>query len=267
VAFKVDCAREINWQEDAFSNLVLPAAQKSLIQALVQSHSSGDEKSNFDDFIQGKGKGLIINLFGPPGVGKTLSAEATSEYVKRPLYVVGVGELGSNVESRLKEIFDVAAIWQAIVLIDEADVFMEQRSVSDLDRNALVAIFLRQLEYYRGILFLTTNRVKVFDEAFQSRIHISLHYQDLTSAAKRQIWNAFFLKAGMDIKKLSQAEWDHLSNAKVNGRQIKNAVRSCQGLATSRNEPLSFKHIQEVLGVMKQFETDLKALKESNDLM
>ncbi len=30
--------------------------------------------------------------------------------------------------------------------IDEADVFMEQRSVHDLDRNALVAIFLRQLE-------------------------------------------------------------------------------------------------------------------------
>ncbi len=141
---------------------------------------------------------------------------------------------------------------------------MEQRSVHDLDRNAMVAIFLRQLEYYQGILFLTTNRVKVFDEAFQSRIHISLHYQDLSVEAKRQIWSAFFVKAGMDVDSLSEADWYSLSHAKVNGRQIKNAVRSCQGLAISRKEKMSFRHIQEVLGVMSQFEDDLKALKEFN---
>jgi hypothetical protein len=146
--------------------------------------------------------------------------------------------------------------------IDEADVFMEQRSVHDLDRNALVAVFLRQLEYYQGILFLTTNRVKVFDEAFQSRIHISLHYQDLTSDAKRQIWSAFLTKAGMDLSTLSESEWDALSNTSVNGRQIKNAVRSCSGLAMSRKEKLGFAHVQEVLKVMKQFELDLRAEKK-----
>ncbi len=136
VAFKVESAKEIKWQEDAFNNLVLPSAQKSLIQALVQSHTVSQGENGFDDFIQGKGKGLIINLFGPPGVGKTLSAEATSEceystpasrscvlliyfstVVRRPLYVVGVGEFGRNVEDRLKTIFDVASFWQAIVLI------------------------------------------------------------------------------------------------------------------------------------------------------
>ena len=79
MAFNVDSVKEIEWQADAFDNLVLPPAQKSLIQSLVQSHRGPEDKDNFDDFIKGKGRGLIINLFGPPGVGKTLSAEATSE--------------------------------------------------------------------------------------------------------------------------------------------------------------------------------------------
>ncbi len=81
VVFNVELVTQIQWQTDAFSNLVLPEAQKSLIKALVESHQGpGEEEAGgFDDFIMGKGKGLIINLFGPPGVGKTLSAEATSE--------------------------------------------------------------------------------------------------------------------------------------------------------------------------------------------
>lgn len=70
----------IQWQTDAFDNLILPERQKNLVRALVESHRcSGNAKNTFDDFIIGKGKGLVINLFGPPGVGKTLSAEATSE--------------------------------------------------------------------------------------------------------------------------------------------------------------------------------------------
>lgn len=78
--FAVDRISEIKWQTDAFDNLVLPSEQKELIKALVETHE-GSNRSNdkFDDFIIGKGRGLIINLFGPPGVGKTLSAEATSE--------------------------------------------------------------------------------------------------------------------------------------------------------------------------------------------
>lgn len=258
---------EIQWQTDAFDNLVLPKEQKNLIKALVESHrgansspqNSGDQ---FDDFIVGKGRGLIINLFGPPGVGKTLSAEATSEYVRRPLYVAGVDEVSAKVEENLKKIFDVASTWKAIVLIDEADIFLERRSVHDLQRNALVAVFLRKLEYYEGVLFLTTNRVKVFDEAFQSRIHISLRYNDLSTAAKRQIWSAFLQKVGMNMDLLTEEEWTALAEAKVNGRQIKNAVRSCQGLARSREEEIGYVHIKEVLTIMEQFEKDFRAERE-----
>lgn len=63
----------------------------------------------------------------------------------------------------------------AVVLLDEADVFLEERDMKDLNRNALVSVFLRALEYYNGIVILTSNRVGTFDEAFKSRIQLALH--------------------------------------------------------------------------------------------
>ena len=102
---------------------MLAADRKSLLRSLVDAHSSD---VGFDDFVQGKGQGLIINLFGPPGVGKTLSAEATSEHVRRPLYVVGGGDLGtkaSDLDQELERVFDIATSWKAIVLIDEVRPF------------------------------------------------------------------------------------------------------------------------------------------------
>ena len=92
-----------------------------MLQSLVEAHNND---LGFDDFVQGKGHGLVINLFGPPGVGKTLSAEATSEHVRRPLYVVGGGDVGTTaatLDSTLQQVFDIATSWKAIVLIDEVN--------------------------------------------------------------------------------------------------------------------------------------------------
>ena len=63
-----------------------------------------------------------------------------------------------------------------MVLLDEADVFLEERTKLDLERNALVSVFLRVLEYYEGILILTSNRIGTFDEAFKSRVQLAIHY-------------------------------------------------------------------------------------------
>lgn len=274
----IDLVEEIVWNDAAFANLVLPEDKKRLIQALVEAHSEKD-RIGFDDFIVGKGQGLVINLFGPPGVGKTMSAEATSErksfclcafhqlncYVdlRKPLYVVGAGHLGVSaptLDASLNEICDIAHAWNAVVLIDEADVFLEERSVHDINRNALVAVFLRQLEYFAGILFLTTNRVSTFDDAFQSRIHVALRYHDLDEETRSTIWKAFLTKVGA-VEAISAQEWDALVRKKVNGRQIKNAVRTAQALAHSQKEGMKFRHLNQVLGVMDQFETDMKNLK------
>uniref|UniRef100_A0A4E9E9S0 ATPase AAA-type core domain-containing protein n=1 Tax=Gibberella zeae TaxID=5518 RepID=A0A4E9E9S0_GIBZA len=83
-----------------------------------------------------------------------------------------------------------------VVLLDESDMFLEQRSLVNLERNALVSVFLRVLEYYDGILILTSNRVGIFDEAFKSRIQLNLRYKTLDRAQRKQIWKNFFIHLG-----------------------------------------------------------------------
>ncbi|CDO77722.1 hypothetical protein BN946_scf184969.g73 [Trametes cinnabarina] len=257
--FIVERVERFEWNDEAFEQLVIPPAHKLVLKTLVESHSSGTA-AKFDDFVPGKGHGLVINLFGNPGTGKSLTAEAMSEYVRKPLYVIGAADLGTSADSldqNLTAILKVSAIWGAVVLIDEADVFLEERALAHLERNAMVAVFLRQLEYFRGILFLTTNRVRVFDEAFQSRIHVSLRYQDLSPDAKRHIWLAFLRRVNGDVPfgGIQKEELRSLGEKKVNGRQIKNVVKTAGALAAGKNEKLSYAHLEQVLDLMEQFDT------------
>ena len=134
---------------------------------------------------------LTCYASGPPGVGKTLTAELIAEHLQRPLMPVSAGELGTTaetVELRLPRIFKRASRWKAVLLLDEADVLLEQRSSHDIHRNALVCVFLRILEYYQGIMFLTTSRVGQIDDAIASRVHFKLKYEKLNLEQRTKIW-------------------------------------------------------------------------------
>lgn len=140
----VDGISEIDWMPDLMSRLVLDQDIKDLIVALIyyKTTQAKDDKQTFDDFIPGKGQGVVMLLCGPPGVGKTLTAEAVSEHSKRPLYRVNVQDLGSNVsdvERGLQKAMKRCSHWNAVLLLDEADVFLEQRSINSLERNELVS--------------------------------------------------------------------------------------------------------------------------------
>ncbi|KAK8159451.1 putative AAA family ATPase [Phyllosticta citrichinensis] len=262
--FSIAGVRDIEWNEGAFESLVLPPNNKSIVKALVSSHKFHAAET-IDDVVQGKGKGLVFVLHGSPGVGKTLTAEGIADFLKCPLYAVSAGELGTDswrLEQELQKIMDIAHSWGAILLLDEADVFLEKRQVHDIHRNALVSIFLRLLEYFQGILFLTTNRVETFDDAFQSRTHMGLRYEDLGHHAKREIWKMFLKKVeemeGMQMDKFESDDYNALARKDMNGRQIKNAVRTAQALAVNEQSALSMAHIRRVLDVAASFERDLK---------
>jgi SpoVK/Ycf46/Vps4 family AAA+-type ATPase len=182
---KSDEARRSGWKE-----LVIPDKYSQLLLSLVDNHTSGlDVKRGLSlgpgapsvqiDLVRGKGRGLIILLHGPPGSGKTSTAECIAAYSRRPLYSITCGDIGTTadeVEDRLQDHTELAERWGCVLLLDEADVFLMRRSWDDMGRNALVSVFLRHLEYYSGILFLTTNIVGVIDEAFKSRIVSLIHY-------------------------------------------------------------------------------------------
>jgi hypothetical protein len=224
--FSLSGIKEIEWNDEAFQSLVLPKNQKHVVKALVSAHKFHAAET-IDDVVQGKGRGLVFVLHGPPGVGKTLTAEGVAEDLRVPLYAVSMGELGTDsnrLEAMLQQVMDIAHSWGAVLLLDEADVFLEKRQHQDVHRNALVSIFLRLLEYFQGILFLTTNRVETFDEAFQSRIHVALKYEELTPAAMKKVWKEFIekvrLKEGIDVMPFKEADYDYLARKKLNGRQV-----------------------------------------------
>ena len=186
-----------------------------------------------------------------------LNAQSVAESMKAPLYMMSAGDLGldsSEVESSLSNVLEMATKWNAILLLDEADVFLEQRSSHDLERNKLVSIFLRILEYYEGILFLTTNRVDNIDAAFQSRIHISLQYSELSMSSRRHVWTNFLMASSKDdVHGFSDGHLDKLAEYKMNGREIKNVLKTAQLLASKKGARLAFDHVESVLAIEKRY--------------
>lgn len=124
--------------------LILPPRDRALIEMLV------DESANtFQDVVSGKGQSVNILSGGKPGVGKTLTAEVLAEYKERPLYSVQCSQLGidpETIENNLVVILQRANRWNAVLLLDEADVYITKRG-SSLQHNAIVGVFLRILEY------------------------------------------------------------------------------------------------------------------------
>ena len=259
LTFSIELVKPIKWNDNAYSSLVLPGDHKDLILALAKAQME-KHTNTFDDVIEGKGRGMIMLLSGPPGVGKTLTAESVAETMRTPLYTMSASDLGfssRDVEKSLSKVLELTAKWNAVLLLDEADVFLEARSAHDLERNKLVSIFLRILEYYEGTLFLTTNRVENIDAAFQSRIHVSMEYSELSESSRRHVWENF-LKAStppdqQPLSGFTDEQLSTLAGYKMNGREIKNVLKTAKLLANSHkgnwDGVLAFEHVESVLRI------------------
>ncbi|QYS94438.1 AAA domain-containing protein [Trichoderma simmonsii] len=266
-AFAVPRLCDVTWDTSILDSVEIDPTRKSFLQTLVESHVASNMDS-FDDIVKDKGKGLVGLLCGPPGVGKTLTAEAVAEVAKRPLLVVSSGEMGSyasTVESCLKAEIKLAEAWNAVLLLDEADVFMAERDDEHIERNAITSVFLRELEYYRGIILLTTNRLRSIDSAFQSRIHFCFHYDDLDVTAKALVWKTFLAKAGASegVRVDITDEQRHiLAENDFNGRQIKNIVSITRLYALQKKQPITLELVQMAAG-FSQFTLPTKKRKRA----
>jgi SpoVK/Ycf46/Vps4 family AAA+-type ATPase len=147
---------QVDRRTDTWQDLEITQDHKGIVQALVNTHFSKDRtKDPVFDLVREKGKGVVILLHGVPGVGKTATAECVAASYGKPLLPITCGDLGlkpKEVEATLQKSFQLAQAWDCVMLLDEADIFLAQRTNQDIERNALVSVFLRVLEYYEGIL-------------------------------------------------------------------------------------------------------------------
>ncbi|KAI1423747.1 hypothetical protein F5Y12DRAFT_514468 [Xylaria sp. FL1777] len=282
--------KPIKANRDAFKDLVLDDEIKMTVKALIgklATEAEGRLLPWSTDIVQNKGEGRIFLLHGTPGVGKTSTAECIAEATNRPLIAITSGDLGVDtyrVESSLKYFLELGQRYGALLLLDEADVYLERRRSKDIDRNGLVSTFLRALEYYRGVLFLTTNRVQAFDTAFLSRIHVALHYKNLRDEDRERIWANTFERLHREssgtvristaarnllLAGCSSADGNDTSSRirslKWNGREIRNAMQMMLAMAESeaREEgskvvTVSQKHVSAMVNLSSDFRGYLK---------
>ncbi|KAL8919436.1 MAG: hypothetical protein Q9172_004978 [Xanthocarpia lactea] len=284
VALNIEGLKEVEIYKKGWDDLRLPSGHKNMIRGLVGTHLKDREsrptleetEKHSYDLVRGKGKqadlfeqlhsnrsqgqGLVVLLHGVPGVGKTSTAE--------------------SVEGALEDIFHLAQLWDCILLLDEADVFLAERSAQDIKRNSLVSVFLRVLEYYSGILFLT---VAGFDEAFKSRIHLPLYFPPLKRKQTLAIWKmnlerTIQRKRGMldaDEEDIMDFAEKHFAKGRKrewnwNGRQIRNAFQTAAALAEfeSHNDhhevpvrsKLRIKHFKLVAQAAEQFDEYIQSI-------
>ena len=215
--------------------LVLPASHRDLLDVLTT-----DLGAFVNDFIEGKSSGNIILCKGIPGVGKTLTAEVYAELIERPLYAIHSGSLGTTVEhieKNLRMIFQRAKRWNCVLLLDEADVFVVQRE-KNIEQNAIVAEFLRTLEYFDGLLFMTTNRPDDIDEAIISRCAAIINYSTPGPEDASAIWRVMAEQYQSNISNALISDLVRIF-PEISPRDIKMLFRLALRVSASSKEPLS----------------------------
>lgn len=246
---------EYEYDPTLVHKLVLSEAKKSLINILIAGSSE-----QMDDIVKGKMRGVIVLATGAPGTGKTLTAEVFSEEIKRPLYIVQCSQLGTNEESLEKELHLVlnrASRWKAILLIDEADVYIHERG-SDIQQNAIVGVFLRVLEYYKGVLFMTSNKATIIDDAILSRATAWIKYDKPNKDELIKMWNILADNYQVNLGDADVAEIVK-TLPRISGRSVRNLLKLAKLLAKKQNKVVN----ADLLKYVAQFQAlDVEEEKE-----
>lgn len=258
---------EVQSQAEPFEKLQMDEGQKKDLENLLCGYLQNRQENNSPDLIKGKGQGLNVLLYGNPGTGKTLTVESLCEKHRIPLYMLTCGDLGNDTdafEDRLKMAFLRAANWGAVLLLEEADIFVLNRNF-DLQRCAIVSSFLSKLDYSRAVTFMATNRDPIFDPALMSRVDISLSFPDFDFGAQKKIWKDMIHRlqyvnehdkndleswVGSQLEKLDEKRY-----VKMNGRQIRNCLSAASALArgNGNGSNLTDLDVKKVLRLGKDF--------------
>ena len=252
--------RDYVFDKTLAEQLILPEVTKDLVDVLV---SQG--RVSFQDIVEGKGSGVCVLLGGPPGVGKTLTAEVFAEATERPLLSVQAAQLGvsaNDIERNLRETLQKGSRWNAVVLLDEADVYIAERG-TDIHQNAIVAAFLRVLENHTATIFMTTNHLEGVDDAVASRCLARIDYKMPDADAQQRIWQVlselngvFFYSKGCSHRKPGDRVWCICHDVVIerivgkhgdlSGRDIKHLLKLAALWSESRGEAVGLDTIDFV---------------------
>ncbi|KAM0517030.1 hypothetical protein ACHAPE_005142 [Trichoderma viride] len=201
-------------------------------------------------------RGLTLLLHGGPGTGKTFAATCIAETIKTPLLsdTIRIRD-NSSVERQLSEMFRLAQRWRAILVLENADAFLTQRSRNEASSSA-VTLAIRSMDSYTSILVLTTSRVGDLDEAVWSYTDLAINFPPLRGERLQKVWGhsiseykvKYYSRIMEFIEDICENE-----GLEINGRDIRNITLAAQNLARHQNKSLEVQHIRAVLENRKEF--------------
>ena len=233
------------YKQDLIDKLILPDEVKNLVTMMTS-----EKLIEVEDIVEDKSQATTIACLGDPGLGKTLTAEVIAERVGKPLYKVQAATLGltaEELETNLKRIMDRSQEWDTVLLLDEANAYVHSRG-HDILQNAIVGVFLRLIESYRGILILTTNLVTAegkddIDDAILSRCNAVIHYSIPNPEDSFKIWRDQRAVRKIKADDLSDELLHKLSKTfRISGRTIRNVLGNVARYCKSNKLPMSYEN-------------------------
>lgn len=243
---------ELIFPKENLSNIILPSKTKDTLNLLIKQLDSSVVSRLKQWGIKDNSRGIDAKIifYGYPGTGKTITAYALSNALKKPLLSLDCSKVLSmyvgESEKNVRRIFDTYKNItrdikkDAILLLDEADQFLSQRSVlgnNSIDKmyNQMQNIFLEQIEKFDGILVATTNLLDNIDSAFSRRFNYKIEFQKPNIAQRKEIWKIMLPK---NAKYSKDFDIDKLAAYELSGGQIKIIIKNTAYKVATMSNPV-----------------------------
>ena len=188
----------------SFDDIILPAETKKEIENVIALEKYKDLLYN----TWGLGKvfkqprNISINLYGYSGTGKTMTAHAIANTLKKKVLIVNYAEIESKyvgeTSKNLEALFRYAAGQDAVILFDEADALLSKRvtamhTAADVSVNQTRNVLLKILDQYQGVVIFTTNFIQNFDHAFMRRILSHIKFDLPNQETREKLWTHYLV--------------------------------------------------------------------------
>ncbi|PKK42561.1 hypothetical protein CI102_13599 [Trichoderma harzianum] len=245
---KVDQIQEMPWDEKTFGNIAADVEIKELVQALIPTKLSAADIGT--DWMYKKGDTLITVLHGGPGTGKPFTTDSIAELAQKQLLQVKCSQPDITAEY-LKSMFHVGGHWRPLLMFEDAEALLKQRSLDGVPCNTLASDFLREVELFDGLIILTSKSAGDLDELLKSRSRLTVHYETLTQPRRAQVWRNFLRQldplgeGNIDFDGIN-ARMDELSEKVMSEHQICNAIITAWQLAQFQGKMMTIDHLRYV---------------------
>ncbi len=174
-----------------------PQASKGRLQVTTYDTDMLNVESRFDiprivEALKARGHGTLC-FYGAPGTGKTALGEHVAKALDKPLMVKQASDLMSKfvgeTEQNMAAMFKEAEAEKAVLLLDEADSFLQDRRGAQRTYEVTeVNEMLQQMERFSGIFICTTNLLESLDQAALRRFTFKIKFKPLTAVQREKMF-------------------------------------------------------------------------------